>query len=149
MPGPDSGVRIRKEDDFMTMKAFFSGLALALCATTVGAEGWTVTDLGSLDTREECMRLAEATIDAYRATYGGDGFTGRSEWTIGGYDLRGDVVDALIICPIEAGLAAPFLIVFNTDSDNDARDTVADRLSDIWDQQVAGVPAAPTPSGSK
>lgn len=131
----------------MKLTALISGLGFALAANVAQAEGWTVTDLGSLDTREECMRLAEATIDAYRATYGGDGFTGRSEWTIGGYDLRGDVVDALIICPIEAGLAAPFLIVFNTDSDNDARDTVADRLSEIWDQLVAG--GVPSPGGSK
>jgi len=115
-----------------------AGLGLALTAGAAGAEGWTVTDLGSLGDRAECMRLSEATVDAYRMTYGGDGFTGRSEWTIGGYDLRGDVVDALFICPIEAGLVAPFLIVYNSDSDNDARETVAVRLEEIWDQQVAG-----------
>ena len=89
------------------------------------------------------MRLAEATIDSYRASYGGSGFTGRSEWTIGGYDLRGDVVDALIICPIEAGLAAPFLIVFNSDETTTPA-LVAERLEDIWDQQVAGDGAAPS-----
>lgn len=133
----------------MKLTAIATGLGVAIAASLASAEGWTVTDLGSLDTREECMRLAEATIDTYRATYGGNGFTGRSEWTIGGYDLRGDVVDALIICPIEAGLAAPFLIVFNTDSDNDARDTVADRLSEIWDRHVAGGGPAPAPGGSK
>lgn len=121
-----------------------AGLALAMTAGMAGAEGWTVTDLGSLDDRAECMRLAEATVDAYRMAYGGDGFTGRSEWTIGGYDLRGDVVDALFICPIEAGLVAPFLIVYNSDGENDARETVAERLEEIWDQQVAGEPA-PTP----
>ncbi|WP_306044394.1 hypothetical protein [Nioella sp. MMSF_3534] len=129
----------------MKTMALISGLGILLAAGMAQAEGWTVSDLGSVDERAECMRLAEATIDAYRATYGGDGFTGRSEWTIGGYDLRGEVVDALIICPIEAGIAAPFLIVFNTDSDNDARETVADRLNEIWDQQVAGTYAPPTP----
>jgi hypothetical protein len=129
----------------MKHSLMIAGLGLALTAGAANAEGWTVTDLGSLDDRAECMRLAEATVDAYRATYGGDGFTGRSEWTIGGYDLRGDVVDALFMCPIEAGLIAPFLIVYNSDGENDARETVADRLEDIWDQQVSGVPA-PTPS---
>ena len=122
----------------MRTMALISGLGILVAATCAQAEGWTVNDLGSVDERAECMRLAEATIDAYRSSYGGDGFTGRSEWTIGGYDLRGEVVDALIICPIEAGIVAPFLIVFNSDSDNDARETVADRLSEIWDQQVAG-----------
>ena len=129
----------------MKTTALISGLGILLSVGVAQAEGWTVSDLGSVDERAECMRLAEATIDAYRATYGGDGFTGRSEWTIGGYDLRGEVVDALIICPIEAGLVAPFLIVFNTDSDNDARETVADRLNEIWDQQVAGTYAPPAP----
>ncbi|PIV76476.1 MAG: hypothetical protein COW55_01410 [Rhodobacteraceae bacterium CG17_big_fil_post_rev_8_21_14_2_50_65_11] len=121
----------------MTLRAFLAGLGLSALASVVQAEGWSVSDLGSLDTREDCMRLADATIDSYRATYGGNGFTGRSEWTVGGYDLRGDVVDALIICPIKAGLAAPFLIVFNSDGDNDARGLVAGRLEDIWDRLVA------------
>lgn len=129
----------------MKTKALVFGLGMLMATGMAHSEGWTVSDLGSVDERPECMRLAEATIDAYRASYGGDGFTGRSEWTIGGYDLRGEVVDALIICPIEAGIVAPFLIVFNSDSDNDARETVADRLSDIWDQQVAGTYAPPTP----
>jgi len=128
----------------MTLRTFVSGLGLSVLATMAPAEGWTVSDLGSLDTREDCMRRAEATIDSYRASYGGSGFTGRSEWTIGGYDLRGDVVDALIICPIEAGLAEPFLIVFNSDSDNDARGLVAERLEEIWDQQLAGDGAMPS-----
>ena len=132
----------------MKMSALVSGLGIALAATVASAEGWTVTDLGTVDERAECMRLAEATVDAYRAAYGGDGFTGRSEWTIGGYDLRGDVVDALFICPIEAGVVAPFLIVYNSDSDNDARDTIAGRLEDIWNQQVAGGPM-PAPGGNK
>jgi hypothetical protein len=132
----------------MKMTALVSGLGIALAATVASAEGWTVTDLGTVDERAECMRLAEATVDAYRAAYGGDGFTGRSEWTIGGYDLRGDVVDALFICPIEAGVVAPFLIVYNSDSDNDARDTIAGRLEDIWNQQVAGEPM-PAPGGNK
>lgn len=126
-----------------------AGICLALSAGAAGAEGWTIADLGSLEDRAECMRLAEATVDAYRVAYGGDGFTGRSEWTIGGYDLRGEVVDALFICPIEAGLVAPFLIVFNSDSDNDARETVADRLEEIWDQQVAGTAPGTGGTGSK
>ena len=118
-----------------------AGIALARSAGAAGAEGWTIADLGSMEDRDECMRMAEATVDAYRMAYGGDGFTGRSEWTIGGYDMRGEVVDALFICPIEAGLVAPFLIVFNSDSDNDARESVADRLEELWDQQMAGAPA--------
>ena len=133
----------------MRITSVIPTLCLIAAATSASAEGWTVTDLGSVDERAECMRLAEATVDAYRATYGGNGFTGRSEWTIGGYDLRGDVVDALIICPIEAGVVAPFLIVYNSDSDNDARETVAGRLETLWDQQVQGGGALPPAGGTK
>ncbi|WP_071674235.1 hypothetical protein [Nioella nitratireducens] len=134
----------------MKLTSFLAASALFMGATVASAEGWTVNDLGSVDERAECMRLAEATVDAYRATYGGDGFTGRSEWTIGGYDLRGDVVDALFICPIEAGLVAPFLVVYNSDSDNDARETVADRLTNLWDQQVPRSGTGfPNPGGNK
>lgn len=132
----------------MNFVPWAAAIGLAILATSANAEGWTVSDLGSIDERSECMRLAEATIDSYRATYGGDGFTGRSEWTIGGYDLRGEVVDALFICPIEAGLVAPFLIVHNSDDDNQARETLADRLVNIWDDLVAsGVGAAPINPG--
>lgn len=127
----------------MKNTVWIAGLSLVLSAGFASAEGWTITDLGSVDERAECMRLAEATIDAYRVAYGGDGFTGRSEWTVGGYDMRGEVIDALFICPIEAGLVAPFVIVYNSDSDNDARENVADRLEELWDQQVEGVADAP------
>ena len=51
----------------MKMTALVSGLGIALAATVASAEGWTVTDLGTVDERAECMRLAEATVDAYRA----------------------------------------------------------------------------------
>jgi hypothetical protein len=120
------------------------GLALAL-ATGAQAEGWSVVDFNSVNTRDICMSYAETTFSTYRQRFGSDGFTGRSTWTVGGYDLRGEVVDGLFICPDEAGLVAPFLILHNTDDDSDARELIADRLSDIWDEVVAG---GGTPGGT-
>jgi len=119
------------------------GLAMTL-GTGALAEGWSVTDFNSVNNRDICMNYAESTFSTYRQRFGADGFTGRSTWTVGGYDLRGEVVDGLFICADEAGLVAPFLVVFNSDDDSDARELIADRLGDIWDEIVAngGVPSA-------
>ena len=119
------------------------------------AEGWTVTDFSSIATLDTCMNYAETTFNTYRARFGGDGFTGRSNWTIGGYDLRGEVVDGLFICAEEGGAVDPFLVVYNYDDDSDARETIATRLGDIWDEIVAGngVPGggavSPAPAATK
>ncbi len=124
-----------------------AALTLAAAAGSASAEGWTVTDFSSISDRDTCMNYAETTFNTYRERFGGDGFTGRSNWTIGGYDLRGEVVDGLFICADETGQVAPFLVVYNYDDDSDARETIADRLGDIWDEVVAGngVPGAAAP----
>jgi hypothetical protein len=130
-------------------------IAAVLCAAGAGAahaEGWTVTDFTPLGDLNTCMNYAETTFNTYRTRFGADGFTGRSNWTIGGYDLRGEAIDGLFICAEEDGVVDPFLVVYNNDDDSDARETIADRLGDIWDEIVAGngVPggasAAPAPA---
>ena len=139
----------------MKQKTLFAAAALTLAAAgSAQAEGWTVTDFSSVSDRDTCMNYAETTFNTYRARFGAEGFTGRSQWTIGGYDLRGEVIDGLFICADESGLVAPFLVVYNTDDDSDAREVVADRLGDIWDEIVAngGFPVgggAPAPAGDK
>lgn len=133
----------------MKLTPILTGATLAMALSSqVQAEGWTVTDFSSLPDRATCMAYAETTFNTYRTRFGSDGFTGRSNWTVGGYDLRGEVVDGLFICADESGLVAPFLVVYNVDDDSDARETIADRLGDIWDEIVDGngVPAgAPAP----
>ena len=136
------------------MTKAFSAAALSLSiAGTAQAEGWTVTDFASMDSVDTCMNYAETMFNTYRQRFGGDGFTGRSTWTIGGYDLRGEVVDGLFICANESAPIEPLLVVYNYDEDNDTRETIADRLGDIWDEIVAGngVPggggATPAPAG--
>jgi hypothetical protein len=114
------------------MKSLAVTCAAILFATPAVSAGWTVDDLGSMAERSACMTKAEATMKGYYAQHGGKESIGRSEWTLGGYGLRGAVIDALIICPIEAGLVEPFLIVHNSDSNNDARKIVADRVKAIW-----------------
>jgi hypothetical protein len=122
------------------------GIALATALGTGAlAEGWTVTDFNSVNTRDICMAYAELTFQTYNQQVGSNGFIGRSNWTVGGYDLRGEVVDGLFICADEAVLVAPFLVLHNTDDDGDARELIADRLGDIWDDIVASGGA---PSGT-
>jgi hypothetical protein len=132
----------------MKLPRILSATVLTLAAAGAAqAEGWTVTDFSSVSTRDICMNYGETTFNTYRQRFAADGFTGRSNWTIGGYDLQGEAIDGLFICADESGLVAPFLVVYNTDDDSDARETVADRLGDIWDEVVAGngVPAASPP----
>ncbi|MDX5358473.1 MAG: hypothetical protein LPK12_12145 [Rhodobacterales bacterium] len=117
------------------MKRILLTLAAAMFAAPAFSAGWTVDDLGSMSARSDCMTRAERTMKRYYQVHGGKENIGRSEWTLGGYNLRGNVVNALIICPIEAGVVAPFLIVHNSDSDNDARKIVADRVKAIWQEQ--------------
>ena len=111
-------------------------VAVALSGSAM-AEGWTVTDFNSVNTRDICVNYAEATFRTYNQRFGVDAFVATSTWTVGGYDLRGEVVDALFICPDEAGLVAPFLVLHNSDDDDEAREVIADRLGDIWDEIVA------------
>ena len=140
----------------MKTTKIFAAAALSLTASgAVQAEGWTVTDFSSIGDLDTCMNYAETTFNTYRARFGGDGFTGRSNWTIGGYDLRGEVVDGLFICAEDGGFVEPFLVVYNYDDDSDARETIADRLGDIWDEVVdgngipGGAAPAPTTGGTK
>lgn len=114
------------------MKRVLLTCAAALFATPMFAAGWTVDDLGSMSERSQCMSRAESTMKQYFVDHGGTESIGKSEWTLGGYGLRGNVINALIICPIEGGMVAPFLIVHNSDNDNDARKIVADRVKAIW-----------------
>lgn len=122
----------------MTRKLWGAVAGAGLMTTGALAEGWSVTDFDSLPDRATCMAYAETTVDIYRERYGAPGFTGRSDWTIGGYDLRGGVIDSLFICADESGLVAPFLVVYNTDDDNAAREAISERLVDIWEEIVAG-----------
>jgi hypothetical protein len=129
----------------MARRTWVAGLCLGVTlGSGAWAEGWSVIDFNSVNSRDICMSYAETTFATYRTRFGAPGFTGRSEWTVGGYDLRGEVVDGLFVCADEAGLVAPFLVIHNTDDDSDARELIADRLGDIWDEVVAGggVPAA-------
>jgi hypothetical protein len=113
-------------------------LGVALGGSGALAEGWSVTNFDSVPDRATCMAYAETAVNTYRQRYNTPGFTGRSDWTLGGYDLRGDAVDSLFICADEGGLVSPFLVIYNTDDDNAARETISDRLADIFDEVVAG-----------
>ncbi len=129
----------------MLRKAGVLILGLAT-AGSAQAEGWSVTNFRSVPDRATCMNYAETTLNVYSQRFGQIGFIGRSDWTIGGYDMRGEVVDALFICPDEAGMTAPFLVIHNSDDDGAARETISDRLGEIWDEVFNNGGAVPTPA---
>ncbi|SLN33800.1 hypothetical protein ROA7023_01223 [Roseisalinus antarcticus] len=117
------------------MKTLGIVAALLLPAGMAAAEGWTISDLGSEAEREICMNKAAATFSSFAMKQGIEEVVGQSEWTVAGYDLRGSGIDSIIICPIEGGLVAPFLLTYSSDNDADARQIIHDRVVDAWNSQ--------------
>lgn len=117
------------------MKVHHVFAALLAMSGMAHAEGWTISDLGSEGDRDTCMSKAERTFRSYAADSGVEEVIGRSEWTVAGYDLRGGLIDAIIICPIEGGLVAPFLLTYSGESDDDARKIIHDRIYESWGRQ--------------
>jgi hypothetical protein len=116
------------------MKYVLAALAGLGLASPAMSAGWTINDLGAMDQRADCMRLAETVFNEYDRRWNSQSvYVGN--WTVGGYGLRGDPIDAIIMCPVEGGLVAPFLVVHNSDNDSAARKIVAERLVDIWDDR--------------
>jgi hypothetical protein len=115
--------------------------ACLTCAAGAGqAEGFSVTNFGPLPDVASCMDQAEAAVTAYRERFGDTGSLGRSDWTLGGYDLGGGTVDALFVCADEAGRVEPFLVVY-APADGATREDVAGRLGAIWAEMTP--PALP------
>lgn len=110
--------------------------AAAFCAGPALSDGWNIRDLGSSASIQSCMDKAFATFDWFQREAGRDIEIGRSDWTVAAYDMRGPDIDAIIMCPEEAGLIAPFLIVHSTGDDNDARRIIFEQLKDLWERAI-------------
>lgn len=105
---------------------------------SASAEGWTVDELSSQPDRPTCMTRAENTFHSFVSQHGGGNVVrnpGRDDWTVAGYDLAGKSIDGLIICPIEGSKVEPFLIVFDSGTEDQLRGKTAQRLRAIWDTQ--------------
>lgn len=102
------------------------------------AQGWMVDELSTQPSRSTCMTRAENTFHSFASQHGGARIfrsQGRDDWTVAAYDLAGQELDGLIICPIESGKIEPFLIVFESGPKGDLRHQTTQRLRAIWDAQ--------------
>ena len=102
----------------------------------VQAEGWTISDLGTVSTREECMSRARSVTERYSRQYGG-GYSATESWTQYLYDLRPGENHVVIMCPIVNGGFNGFLVTHGVSTESD-RQLVHDRLEMFWDEAAGG-----------
>jgi len=102
-------------------------------ATTgsASAQGWTISDLGTMPSREACMRLAEDVIYRYRRVFGG-GFVSAASWTQYMYDVEPGTNHIVVMCPIVNGVLNAFLVTHGA-SGEENRQLVHDRLERYWE----------------
>ncbi len=125
--------------------------ALAMtCATALAgpalAEGWVVTDLGEVESRDLCMDRADRVLNAYLEANGGHSVESDS-WTKYGYDLEPGDNDVLIMCPVvNGGVYNAFLVVYGAfvETTDDHTDQVTAELQHLWDAETE-----PAPQGSR
>ncbi len=93
-------------------------VAAAFTAPTVAsADGWSITDLGPVSTREECMNRAENVIQAVPP--GQRGYYSVSDWNVFSYDMQPGDNDVVISCPIVNGQVNAFAFVYGDDGSTD------------------------------
>ncbi len=109
-----------------TLAAVLATAALSVPGVAL-ADGWSITDLGPVSTRDECMRRAEAVIQAVPP--GQRGYVSSSSWNVFAYDMKPGDNDVVITCPIVAGQVNAFAFVYGDDgSSEDQRIAMKDYI---------------------
>jgi len=108
-----------------------AGAVMLATTGTASAQGWTISDLGGMPTREACMRLAEDVVHRYRRVFGG-GFISTASWTQYMYDVEPGVNHVVVMCPIVNGVFNAFLVTHGA-SGEENRQLVHDRLERYWE----------------
>ena len=85
--------------------------------TVASADGWSITDLGPVSSRDEWMARAEAVIEAIPP--GQRGYVSSSKWNVFAYDLEPGDNDVVITCPIVEGTVNAFAFVYGDDGTTD------------------------------
>ncbi len=98
---------------------FIAGLfGLAMLASTASAEGYSVSNLGYMDSRETCRLQAELALRRYVQSDGG-GEVSSATWSIYGWDLRPGDQDVVFMCPsLDAGGYQALLVVHGEGSED-------------------------------
>jgi hypothetical protein len=118
---------------------YLRGAAVALCCTLAAgqapAAGWTINDLGSIDTEAGCVDLAWEVFARFRGSRS-VGEIKRDQWVVYGYELSSNDFDGVITCaygPNEKTRAT--LVVYSVDdADSERRGEIANRLARYWEQ---------------
>lgn len=111
-------------------------IALALTLSAVAAapalaEGWTLQTLGTMPSVEACMDKARIAVNRYIFDNGG-GETAADSWSVYGFDLEPEAVDAVIMCPTGGGDYINAILVLHSEGTD--RSIVADRIKSIWEE---------------
>ena len=121
------------------LKNFIAATSLIIGLGTGHAQaaGITVSNLGTVESVQECLDLAKIALEDYVAEYGGELTNGsvnsRDGWAYYGWDLSPARSDAVIACPIVDGVVAAVLTVHNVrDGGSQYTSKVADRINEIW-----------------
>ena len=82
-----------------TAKTIFAAmLAAAGLSGAALAEGYSISNLGYISSRDSCKLKAELALRRYIQTDGGGDIT-ISDWTVYGWDLTPGDQDAVFMCP--------------------------------------------------
>lgn len=110
-------------------RTFAFATLLSLTALPALAEGWTIQTLGTMPSTEACMDHARIVMNRYIFDNGG-GETAADTWSIYGFDLQPETVDAVIMCPTGGGDYVNAILVLHNEGED--RLAVADEIYRIW-----------------
>jgi hypothetical protein len=108
-------------------------LALAgMAGTVVQAEGFTIVDLGGVNSREQCLFKAELTIRRYGENTSVNKVAVGS-WTVMGFDVGFSDTDAVIVCARNDNNRNRASLVVHSPVEASQREAQADQIESVWD----------------
>lgn len=116
----------------------FKAAALAsvmLAPAAAYAEGYSVSDLGNMASKEVCLQKAERVIRRYDSALGA-GQINVANWTAYGWDMTPGDQDTLIICAptTEAGTSrVRVILVVYGEQESEDRQLTRDVLKGYWE----------------
>ena len=101
-------------------------------ATGAQAEGFTIVDLGEVNSREQCLFKAELTIRRYGENTSVNKVAVGS-WTVMGFDVGFSDTDAVIVCARNDNDRNRASLVVHSPVEASTREAQADQIESVWD----------------
>ena len=114
-----------------TKTIILSMLAAAGLSGTALAEGYSISNLGYVSSRDTCKLKAELALRRHMQVDGG-GSVDVATWTVYGWDLRPGDNDAVFMCPSLDGGGYQALLAVHGESTKEERIQVKDTLKRYW-----------------